>query len=117
MRNVEFVNFCEDHVRQDVLAVSSISQADAAQLNAQFLSGDTRAFLVHLAEGVDDPRDLVSEHAGHGEGEVAAGDVEVGVADAAGGDADEDLAGRRGGAGDVLDPERLADGRENRRAH
>ncbi len=54
VRNVEFVNFCQDKVRQNVLAISSISPADAATLNAQFTSGQTVAFLVHLAEGIDD---------------------------------------------------------------
>jgi len=53
-RNVEFVNFCEDHIRQDVLPINGISQSDAATLNAQFTSGQTKAFFVHLAEGTDD---------------------------------------------------------------
>jgi 5-methylthioadenosine/S-adenosylhomocysteine deaminase len=53
-RNVEFVNFCEDHIRQDVLPINGISPADAATLNAQFTSGQTKAFFVHLAEGTDD---------------------------------------------------------------
>jgi hypothetical protein len=54
VRNVEFSNFCADHIRQDVLAVSALSPADAATLNAQFTSGATKAFIVHLAEGIDD---------------------------------------------------------------
>jgi cytosine/adenosine deaminase-related metal-dependent hydrolase len=54
VRNVEFSNFCEDHVRQNVLAISTITPDTAKQLNAQFLSGQTRAFFVHLAEGIDD---------------------------------------------------------------
>ncbi|MBX3229102.1 MAG: amidohydrolase family protein [Labilithrix sp.] len=52
-RNVEFGNFCADHVRQNVLAISSISASEARTLNAQFASGKTKAFLVHLAEGID----------------------------------------------------------------
>lgn len=54
VRNVEFVNFCEDHIRQNVLPINGIDQTDAAGLNKQFASGATRAFLVHLAEGIDD---------------------------------------------------------------
>lgn len=54
VRNVEFTNFCEDHIRQNVLAIKGISQDDAASLNKQFQSGATKAFLVHLAEGIDD---------------------------------------------------------------
>jgi 5-methylthioadenosine/S-adenosylhomocysteine deaminase len=53
-RNVEFENFCADHVRQDVLPVTALKQSDADKLNAQFASGATKAFIVHLAEGVDD---------------------------------------------------------------
>jgi len=53
-RNVEFVNFCEDHIRQDVLPINGISADDAKELNAQFDSGATKAFFVHLAEGIDD---------------------------------------------------------------
>ncbi len=53
-RNVEFGNFCADHVRQDVLPVTALTQADADGLNAQFASGATKAFVVHLAEGIDD---------------------------------------------------------------
>src|SRR5262249_37758794 len=43
VRNVEFTNFCEDHIRQNVLAIKGISQTDAANLNKQFMSGATRA--------------------------------------------------------------------------
>jgi 5-methylthioadenosine/S-adenosylhomocysteine deaminase len=53
-RNVEFSNFCSDHVRQDVLPVTALTQADADAMNAQFSSGATKAFVVHLAEGIDD---------------------------------------------------------------
>src|SRR5439155_7934133 len=53
-RNVEFTNFCGDHVRQDVLPVTALKQADADSLNAQFASGQTKTFFVHLAEGIDD---------------------------------------------------------------
>lgn len=54
VRNVEFVNFCEDHIRQDVLPINGLNATDAATLNAQFTSGATKAFFVHLAEGTDD---------------------------------------------------------------
>lgn len=54
VRNVEFENFCEDTIRQDVLSVTALKAADAQELNAQFTSGKTKAFLVHLAEGIDD---------------------------------------------------------------
>jgi 5-methylthioadenosine/S-adenosylhomocysteine deaminase len=54
VRNVEFKNFCEDRVRQNVLPIGDITATEAASLNAQFTSGATRAYLVHLAEGVDD---------------------------------------------------------------
>ena len=54
VRNVEFVNFCEDHVRQHVLPINGIKADDARQLNEQFASGHTKTFLVHLAEGIDD---------------------------------------------------------------
>ena len=53
-RNVEFENFCGDFVRQDVLSVSSLTADDAKTLNDQFTSGKTKAFFVHLAEGIDD---------------------------------------------------------------
>lgn len=53
-RNIEFSNFCSDHVRQDVLPVTALTQSDADSLNAQFASGATKAFIVHLAEGIDD---------------------------------------------------------------
>jgi hypothetical protein len=53
-RNVEFVNFCEDHVRQHVLPINGLDETDAKTLNEQFASGDTKAFFVHLAEGIDD---------------------------------------------------------------
>lgn len=54
VRNVEYTNFCEDHIRQNVLPINGIKPADAATLNAGFASGKTRAFFVHLAEGTDD---------------------------------------------------------------
>jgi cytosine/adenosine deaminase-related metal-dependent hydrolase len=54
VRNVEFVNFCEDHVRQNVLPINGILPDEAKLLNGQFKSGQTRAFFVHLAEGIDD---------------------------------------------------------------
>jgi len=49
VRNVEFTNFCEDHVRQNVLPINSISPADAATLNAQFATGKTRTFFVVIS--------------------------------------------------------------------
>jgi hypothetical protein len=54
VRNVEFVNFCEDHVRQNVLPINGIKPEDANLLNKQFASGQTKVFFVHLAEGTDD---------------------------------------------------------------
>lgn len=54
VRNVEFYNFCQDKVRQNVLAINSITPEEAAEINAQYTSGKTSAFLVHLAEGIDD---------------------------------------------------------------
>lgn len=53
-RNVEFLNFCEDKVRQRVLPVDGIDEDAASRMRAQFEAGDTKAFLIHLAEGVDD---------------------------------------------------------------
>jgi len=53
-RNVEFENFCADHVREYVLPVTALKQTDADTLNAQFASGQTTAYIVHLAEGIDD---------------------------------------------------------------
>jgi cytosine/adenosine deaminase-related metal-dependent hydrolase len=53
-RNIEFSNFCNDYVRENVLPVTAITQAQADTLNAQFTSGATKAYIVHLAEGIDD---------------------------------------------------------------
>ena len=53
-RNVEFVNFCQDHVRQHVLPIKDISAASAATIAKQFDEGRAKAFFVHLAEGIDD---------------------------------------------------------------
>ena len=53
-RNVEFVNFCGDKVRQHVLPINGLDSTDAATLNQQFASGATTTFFVHLAEGIDD---------------------------------------------------------------
>src|SRR5262249_15068040 len=53
-RNVEQNMFCEDHVRDNVLPISSITQTDAATLKSQFDSGALRAYFLHLAEGIDD---------------------------------------------------------------
>ena len=54
VRNVESYVFCRDHIRQNVLPVKSITTLDAQRLIAQFDAGTTKAYLVHLAEGVDD---------------------------------------------------------------
>lgn len=54
VRNVEFLNFCEDKVRQRVLPVDGIDDEAADRMRQQFGAGDTKAFLIHLAEGVDD---------------------------------------------------------------
>jgi len=53
-RNVEYSNFCNDYVRENVLPVTAITQTQADTLNAQFSTGATKAYLVHLAEGIDD---------------------------------------------------------------
>lgn len=53
VRNVEFQNFCEDHVRQNVLPINGIDADEAKELNEQFDSGKVKTFFVHLAEGVD----------------------------------------------------------------
>jgi cytosine/adenosine deaminase-related metal-dependent hydrolase len=53
-RNIEFSNFCDDYIRENVLPVTAITQTQADTLNAQFTSGATKAYIVHLAEGIDD---------------------------------------------------------------
>ena len=71
-----------------------------------------------LADPLDDTRALVAEHAGRVAGRVGAGSgVEVGVADAAGGEPDEHLAGLRLGEIDLLDDERAAELLEHRCAN
>ncbi len=60
-----------------------------------------------VAELDDRARDLVSEHGRRGEGDLALDHVEVGVADAAGGDAHEHLAAARARDRDLLDLQRL----------
>ena len=68
-----------------------------------------------LADGLDDPGALVPEHRGRVARRVdARGRVEVGVADPAGGQADERLAGAGGGQVDVLHDERRAELLEHR---
>ena len=60
-----------------------------------------------VADALDDAGALVAEHAGRVAGRVGAGGgVEVGVADAAGGEPDEHLARLRLGEIDLLDDER-----------
>lgn len=54
VRNVESYMFCSDHIRQNVLPVTGLKATDAASLIAQFDAGTTKAYLVHLAEGIDD---------------------------------------------------------------
>ncbi len=54
VRNVESYNFCVDTVRQNVLPIDGITQAEADSLISQFEAGTTKSYLVHLAEGVDD---------------------------------------------------------------
>jgi cytosine/adenosine deaminase-related metal-dependent hydrolase len=61
VRNVEYVNFCKDHIRQNVLAIGDIKESEAQSLNTQFNSGATKAYLVHLAEGIDDKSRLEFE--------------------------------------------------------
>ena len=63
-----------------------------------------------LADRLDHARALVAEHGGRVAGRVgAAGRVEVGVADAAGGEAHQHLARPRPVELDVLDDERLGE--------
>lgn len=54
VRNVESYMFCRDSIRQNVLPVKSITAYDAQKLIGQFDAGTTKAYLVHLAEGIDD---------------------------------------------------------------
>ena len=53
-RNVEFKNFCQDHIQQDVLPVTALKDTQIAELKSAFASGKTTRFFIHLAEGVDD---------------------------------------------------------------
>ena len=67
-----------------------------------------------VTDALDDAGALVAEHAGRVAGRVGAGGgVEVGVADAAGGEPDEHLARLRLGEVDLLDDERAAELLEN----
>ena len=67
-----------------------------------------------VTDALDDAGSLVPEHARRVAGRVGAGGgVEVGVADAAGGEPDEHLAGLRLGEVDLLDDERAAELLEN----
>ena len=67
---------------------------------------------------LDDPRSLVAEDRRRVSGGVGAGcGVEIGVADAAGGETDQDLPRLRLGELDLLDDEGLAELLEHRRAH
>lgn len=52
-RNVEFTNFCEDHVEERVGAIAKMAPNAAAKLNEQLESEEIKAFLVHLSEGID----------------------------------------------------------------
>src|SRR5204862_7902299 len=77
-----------------------------------------RDVLHAVADPFDDARSFVAKHSGRVAGRVSARSrVEVGVADAAGDEADEDLAGFRLGEVDDLDferrPELLEDGGAN----
>lgn len=42
-----------DWVRTNILGISSVTDSDAANLRAQMDTGATRAYLIHLAEGID----------------------------------------------------------------
>ena len=71
-----------------------------------------------VADPLDDAGALVAEHGRRVAGRVGArGGVEVGVADAAGDEPDQHLAGPRLGELDLLDGERLAELLEHRGAH
>jgi len=43
-----------DNVRTNVLGVSTLETADAQKLLDEFASGKTRAYVIHLAEGIDE---------------------------------------------------------------
>ncbi len=62
VRNVESYVFCQDKIRQNVLPIAGLTQADATSLIAQFDAGTTKAYLVHLAEGVDDASRAEFDH-------------------------------------------------------
>lgn len=62
VRNVESYVFCRDHIRQNVLPITSITATEAGKLIAQFDAGTTKAYLVHLAEGVDDSSRAEVDH-------------------------------------------------------
>lgn len=54
VRNVENVNFCEDHVGQHGGSLSFLDADEIPPLLAQFEDHSMRAFLIHLSEGVDE---------------------------------------------------------------
>lgn len=62
VRNVESYVFCQDKIRQNVLPVTGLTAADATKLIAQFDAGTTKAYLIHLAEGVDDASRAEFDH-------------------------------------------------------
>lgn len=54
-RNVEHYNgFGVDWIRTSVTSISGLSATDADSITAQMDSGETRAYLVHLSEGIDE---------------------------------------------------------------
>lgn len=55
VRNVEFTNFCADHVEERVSAIYKMAPAAAEKLNTQIASGEVKSFIAHVAEGVDEP--------------------------------------------------------------
>ncbi len=69
------------------------------------------------ADLLDDPRDLVAEHARRRERDLALHHVQIGVAHAAPVHAHEHLAGERSRPGRSLDAERLARPLQHHRAH
>ena len=94
----------------DALAALGREQRDDVVALAQ--RGDA------LADPLDDPRALVAEHGRRVAGRVdARGRVQVGVADAAGDEPDQHLAGTWVSQLDLLDDERLAELLEHRSTH
>ena len=88
-----------ENERADLQAVALAARLAVAALAAPGPADDDLVALLDLrhpgADGLYDPRALVPEHAGQGEGERALLRHRVGVADARGDDSDQHIAGQR----------------------